>query len=69
METYDFSNVADQLSEKLYFREMFRDADLIFDSKRIQLEDGSRGVAGLNVAANRLTVNADKATFRSRRRS
>lgn len=58
METYDFSKVADQLSEKLYFREMFRDADLIFDSKRIALADGSRGTAGLNVAANRLTVNS-----------
>ena len=58
METYDFSKVADQLSDKLYFREMFRDADVIFDSKRIQLEDASRGLAGLNVAANRLTVNS-----------
>lgn len=57
METYDFSNVAEQLSDKLSFRALLQDSDLIFDSKRITLDDNSRGMSGLNVVANRLTVN------------
>ena len=58
MERYDFSNVAEQLSEKLSFRELLQDADVIFDSRRINLDAASRGMSGLNVAANRLTANS-----------
>jgi hypothetical protein len=58
METYDFSNVAEQLSEKLSFRELFRDADLIVDSKQIAVNGPTRGMCGLNVATKRLTSNS-----------
>ncbi len=58
MERYDFSNVAEQLAQKLSFRELLQDADVIFDSRRIHLDAGTRGLSGLNVAASRLTANS-----------